>query len=152
MQYIQATGHGWTVYLDFLLSVIIKPFTAKHIDLFVYFGSRRGAKHVDLCGRDIFYISWFLCYVMLCYIIMLLLQASLRAISPIPYWTCRVISKVQTKGARVLPLVRSIVIILLTIFQCLVSSTLFLLNPGTYQLLLLFLHESPNLCPVLTLD
>ena len=67
-QYIQATGHGWTVYLDFLLSVIIKPFTAKHVDLFVYFGSRRGAKHVDLCGRYIFYILWFiatLCYVTL---------------------------------------------------------------------------------------
>ena len=81
----KVTGHGWTVYLDFLLSVIIKPFTAKHINLFVYFGSRRRAKHVDLCGRDIFYISWFLCYVMLFYIIMLLLQASLLAISPIPY-------------------------------------------------------------------
>lgn len=81
----KVTGHGWTVYLDFLLSVIIKPFTAKHINLFVYFGSQRRAKHVDLCGRDIFYISWFLCYVMLCYIIMLLLQASLLAISPIPY-------------------------------------------------------------------
>ena len=154
MQCIQATGHRWTVYLDFLLSVIIKPFTAKHVDLFVYFGSWRGARHVDLCGWNIFlyFVVPMLCYVMLCYIIMLLLQASLRAISPIPYWTCRVISKVQTKGARVLPLVRSIVIILLTIFQCLVSSTLFLLNPGTYQLLLLFLHESPNLCPVLTLD
>ena len=71
--------------IDFLLSVIIKPFTAKHIDLFVYFGYRRGAKHIDLCGGDIFYISWFLCYVMLCYIIMLLLQASLLAILPIPY-------------------------------------------------------------------
>ena len=78
-------GHGWTVYLDFLLSVIIKPFTAKHINLFVDFGSRSRAKHVDLCARDIFYISGFLCYVMLCYIIMLLLQASLLAILPIPY-------------------------------------------------------------------
>ena len=105
MQYIQATGHSWTVYLDFLLSVIIKPFTAKHVDLFVYFSSWWGAKDVDLCGWDIFYILWFLCYVMLCYIIMLLLQASLLAISPIPYWTCRVVSKVQTRGARVLLLV-----------------------------------------------
>ena len=35
----KVTGHGWTVYLDFLLSVIIKPFTAKHVDLSVYFSS-----------------------------------------------------------------------------------------------------------------
>ena len=86
----KVTGHGWTVYLDFLLSVIIKPFTAKHINLFVYFGSRRRAKHIGLCGQNYVYVVeiFFIFrgfYVMLCYIIMLLLQASLLAISPIPY-------------------------------------------------------------------
>ena len=37
--------------------------------------------------------------------------------------TIATVSKVQTRGARVLLLVRSIVITLLTIVQCLVSST-----------------------------